>query len=218
MQSDTKPTEEDLQKYHGFTQDTIKSHYDDLAKKYDDVLLGVGYPDPYECAKLVRDLGVTTDSRILDMGSGTGLVGQHLKSFGYTKILGLDASSEMNTKAEEKRAYEELRELFLGKPESFPGDLHGKFEAITAAGVLAEGHLTGAVFDEMLLALKKGGYAIFTTREEYLEKLGYQTKIDELVESAKWEFVKKVDFTRYADGDIGRFKPTQVSVYAYQKL
>ena len=63
----------------------------------------------------------------------------------------------------------------------------GKFDAITAAGILAEGHLTNAVFDEMLLALKKGGYAIFTTRQEYLDKLNYRVKIEELVSNGSWK-------------------------------
>jgi hypothetical protein len=42
------------------------------------------------------------------------------------------------------------------------------YDVVTASGILAEGHLSSAVFDEMLLALKEGGYAIFATRTMYL--------------------------------------------------
>lgn len=49
---------------------------------------------------------------------------------------------------------------------------------ITAAGILAEGHLMCEVFDEMIHALKQHGYAIFTTREMYLDKYGYGAYID----------------------------------------
>ena len=69
----------------------------------------------------------------------------------------------MLQKSKEKESYSELEELFLGQPDTFPEKYKGKFDAITAAGILAEGHLTNAVFDEMLLALKPNGYAIFTT-------------------------------------------------------
>ena len=74
----------------------------------------------------------------------------------------------MLEKAREKDAYGELSELYLGRPETFPEQYHGKFDAITASGILAEGHCDNRVFDEMLLALKVGGFAIFATRTMYL--------------------------------------------------
>ena len=54
--------------------------------------------------------------------------------------------------------------MFLGKPESFPSKFHGKYDVVTGSGILAEGHLDNSVFDEMLLAVKTGGYAVFSTR------------------------------------------------------
>ena len=63
------------------------------------------------------------------------------------------------------KAYKELRELFLGIPEKFPNDLKGRFDMITAAGILAQGHLDTKVFDEMIMACKgPGSIIIFTTR------------------------------------------------------
>ena len=85
------------------------------------------------------------------MGCGTGLVGQYLKERGFTKVVGVDASAGMLEKAKEKEAYYELKELFLGKPDTFPAEYHNRFDAITAAGILAEGHLDNNVFDEMLI-------------------------------------------------------------------
>ena len=80
MQGGAGVSEEDLNRYHGFSQETIKLHYDELAAKYDDVLLSVGYPDPEECAKMCENLKLSSDSNIFDMGCGTGLVGLHLKA------------------------------------------------------------------------------------------------------------------------------------------
>ena len=171
------PSEEELKKYHGFTQDTIKGHYDDLAEKYDDVLLSVGYPDPEECAKLVEGLELAKTAEIFDMGCGTGLVGASLKKRGYAKVVGVDASPQMLEESKTKEAYTELKELFLGSPDTFPEEFQNRFDAITAAGILAEGHLGPDVFNEMLLALRPQGYAIFTTREEYLEKYKYGERI-----------------------------------------
>jgi len=87
--------------------------------------------------------------------------------------------------------------LFLGKPETFPNKFHNAFDAVTASGILAEGHLDISVFEEMLLALKTGGYAIFATRTMYLTMYGYEIKMKSLEEEGKWKFVKEVTFDRY---------------------
>jgi predicted TPR repeat methyltransferase len=181
------------------------------------VLTSVGYPDPEECAKMCSTLDVDLEVDILDMGCGTGLVGEHLKKLGFTNITGIDASPEMLEKARQKDAYKALDECFLGQPDLFPREYLSKFSVITASGVLAEGHLSNKFFDEMILALKPQGYAIFTTREEYMTKYKYEEKINELKDSSQWKLVKQVDFERYNEGPVGRFKPTTVTVYAYQK-
>jgi predicted TPR repeat methyltransferase len=116
------------------------------------------------------------------MGCGTGLVGQYLKERGFVNVVGVDASKRMLEKASTKNSYSELKELFLGVPETFPVELHNRFDAITASGILAEGHLDNKVFDEMLLSLKTGGYAIFATRTMYLTQYSYGDRIRELTE------------------------------------
>ena len=98
------------------------------------------------------------------MGCGTGLVGQYLKEAGFQNIVGVDASTGMLEKAKEKDAYVLLEELFLGQPATFPEKHHDRYDIITGSGILADNHLDTSVFEEMLLALKKGGFAVFTSR------------------------------------------------------
>ena len=74
------------------------------------------------------------------MGCGTGLVGEVMQPAGFEKIFGCDASKGMLDVADAKndgKAYKEVRELFLGIPEKFPEDLKGRFDMVTAAGILA---------------------------------------------------------------------------------
>jgi predicted TPR repeat methyltransferase len=217
----TKFKDEELEIHGKFEQDKIKEQYDHLSKNYEEVYLEVGYPDPEKCAEFVESFEISKDDEILDMGCGTGLVGKFLKEKGYTQIIGIDASTNMIEKAQEKDCYAMFEEMFLGKPDTFPEKFHDRFNVLTAAGILAEGHLGNEVFDEMILALKQDGIAIFTTREEYLTKYRYQEKMDELVEQGKWEFVKQEEFMRYNNmkGEgVGRFKPTKVLCIAYKKL
>jgi len=49
----------------------------------------------------------------------------------------------------------------------------------------------------MLLALKTGGYAVFSTRTMYLAMYGYGAKIKELEQLGKWKLVKEITFDRY---------------------
>ena len=122
--------------------------------------------------------------------------------------------------ASEKKAYSDLKELFLGQLDTFPTEYRGRFDAITAAGILAEGHLGPVVFEEFLLALKKNGYAIFTTRTMYLEKYAYGARMDEIEQAGRWKKVKEITFTRYdkLEEEVGRYRPVEVKAFAYQKL
>ncbi len=111
--------------------------------------------------------------------------------------------------------------MYLGSPKTFPDEYFNKFDAVTGAGILAEGHLMSEVFDEMIHSLKQGGYAIFTTREMYLEKYGYGKAIDELERRGFWKKVDTKGYRRYeniGDGhEIGRFKPVEAMCFVYQK-
>ena len=58
-----------------------------------------GFNDPYEIAKFtVEKLGqpgqplASADTRVLDFGCGTGLMGIELKKVGYNNIYGVDGS------------------------------------------------------------------------------------------------------------------------------
>ena len=154
------------------------------------------------------------------MGCGTGLVGQYLKERGFVKIVGVDASRGMLDKAQIKGSYTELKELFLGKPDTFPQELRNRFDVITASGILAEGHLDNNVFDEMLLALKTGGITVFATRTMYLTKYDYISKMTELTEQGKWEKLDEWTFDRYDQLEevVGRFSKVEAKAFAYRKL
>lgn len=161
------------------------------------------------------------------MGCGTGMVAMHLKNktgFSSMHIIGMDASEGMIEKATKKELYSKIHNQFLCRPEEFKtnySDYIGAFDFVLASGLLAEGHATNEVFDEMLMALKQGGYAVFTSRVEYLTSLNYQTGIDERVASGKWELVDEEEYEKYSnakDSPVGRFKPTISKVFTYRKL
>ena len=117
----TDAQREEMKKHAGFDQSNITEHYDNLSENYEAIYLKVGWPDPKKSCEMVDQLyknvkPTKEECTILDMGCGTGLCGQYLVEMGFTaaNIVGVDASKGMLVKAEEKRAYRELNELFLG--------------------------------------------------------------------------------------------------------
>jgi predicted TPR repeat methyltransferase len=83
-----------LEKFGEFKAENIDSHYDDLAGKYDEMLLAMGHVDPGLCASLVAKY-CAVDCKVIDFGCGTGMVGEELVGRGITKadnIVGIDAS------------------------------------------------------------------------------------------------------------------------------
>lgn len=216
-------TKKNIEEFNDFRQETIEQTYDQVAEKYDDIMLSMGHPDPKHCAQFAKELH-PQGAMILDMGCGTGLVGEELVKVGFDSknIWGIDASQGMLDVTSKKQCYGgELIHMFLGQPASFRHDLYNKFDVVTAAGILAEGHLMSEVFDEMLHALKQGGHAIFTTREMYLEKYCYGKAIEELERRGFWKQIKVSKFKRYEnigdDKQIGRFKPVEAMCFVYQK-
>ena len=125
------------------------------------------------------------------------MVGQYLSELGYSKTDGIDASKGMLAEAEKKVVYRDLTEMFLGNPSEFPAQFHGKYDFVTASGILADNHLDNSVFDEMLLSLKSGGVAIFSTRVEYLTKYGYGEYMESLETKEEWKLLKKDTYFKY---------------------
>jgi SAM-dependent methyltransferase len=123
----------------------------------------------------------------------------------------------MIEKARTKGSYADLHELFLGRPDTFPEKFHGRFDVITASGILAEGHLDNRVFDEMLMALKPNGYAIFATRTMYLTQYNYIEKITQLTNEGKWKLVSEITFDRYdqLEEAVGRFTKVEAKAFAF---
>ena len=177
--------------------------------------LTIGYHDHEKvneiAMELIPDVASRAEMEVIDMGCGTGLVGDELfRVGGWKNIVGVDASRAMMDKAVEKGSYKETLELWLGKPETFPETLKNRFSLLTCCAVLAEGHCDKKLFDEMIMATKgRGSFVIFSTRDQYLTDYGYQTRMDELEADGTWKLVKNILIPKYdklGEQNLGRYK------------
>ncbi len=162
----------------------IKLVYEEWAQNYDldnnDVLGTVSQPN---CVKLVSNELEDKNVEIVDVGCGTGLVGEHLRIFGFTNFDGVDISKKMIELAK-ARGY---RKLLLGSlNESLPID-KDNYDVTFCVGVFTHGHVKSDRLSELIRITKPGGLICFTVNEGVFEEYGFKNTIARYDNEKKWE-------------------------------
>ncbi len=149
------------------------SSYDsDFAKQND-------YRSPIEIAKYFDKYSNHKDTPILDVGAGTGLVGECLNE-SSREIDAIDISPEMLNIARLKNCYSKIIEADLTNRLLINDNHYG---AIVSAGTFTHGHVGPDVLDELLRVTRSGGLFIFTVHYQLYKKVGFDKKILEIEKS-----------------------------------
>ena len=160
--------------------------YRDWAKKYDydnDHVLGT-VSQPKSVNLLSTRLKDKT-AKIIDVGCGTGLVGEKLKAKDFIYFDGLDISKDMLSIAK-SRGY---RNLFLGSLNKQLPVLDDTYDAAMCIGVFTHGHVSSDGFNELCRIVKPGGYVCFTINEGVFEEYGFKEMIAEFQLNKVWEVI-----------------------------
>ena len=160
--------------------------YKDWAKKYDydnDHVLGT-VSQPKSVNLLSTRLKDKT-AKIIDVGCGTGLVGEKLKAKDFIYFDGLDISKDMLSIAK-SRGY---RNLFLGSLNKQLPVLDDAYDAAMCIGVFTHGHVSSDGFNELCRIVKTGGYVCFTINEGVFEEYGFKEMIAEFQLNKVWEVI-----------------------------
>ena len=160
--------------------------YRDWAKKYDydnDHVLGT-VSQPKSVNLLSARLKDKT-AKIIDVGCGTGLVGEKLKAKDFIYFDGLDISKDMLSIAK-SRGY---RNLFLGSLNKQLPVLDNAYDAAMCIGVFTHGHVSSDGFNELCRIVKPGGYVCFTINEGVFEEYGFKEMIAEFQLNKAWEVI-----------------------------
>lgn len=209
-----------------YAKEYTREHFDYVAENYEGMYLRMGYPDPKYVANFVAKVAKKehlplAGAKIIDFACGTGLVGKYLHEHGFRNIVGVDVSPNMLEEASNKCVYSELHEHTLGNPEEMPVQWKNHFDFVTCAGLINNNHMDYLLFEEMLLSIKKGGYAVFAARFSYMGLYWYDQVIKEMQESGRWKLIATDTFFKYDQLDevsIGRFSKTPSKVFIFQKL
>lgn len=156
--------------------DEVRFTYRDWADTYDSELLDeFGYQAPNAAVETLQKHLPSLDSVILDMGCGTGLVGELLHSLGYRHLDGLDLSPEMLEKAKARGVYRTLGEADLTETL----EIEQIYDAVICVGVFS--HQRSQAFDlvKLFAGLKPNGLLVATVNGKGWRDIGWETLLEQ---------------------------------------
>ncbi len=171
--------------YKATTSDELLQAYSKWAHLYDkDTLEVMGYVGPKVAANMLDFHLESADSRVLDAGCGTGLVGEILDQLGYANVDAMDFSADMLCEAEKKEIYTKL----------YQEDMNGRlniadncYDATICVGTFTFAHVGPHAFDELVRITKPGGHICFTIRDGAYQEYGYREKMLEMEATKCWQ-------------------------------
>jgi len=157
--------------------------------KYNKDMVDWNYTAPQETVSILKKYALNKNSKILDAGCGTGLVGIELKKYGYLNIEGVDFSQSMLDLVPQN-TYKEIEKIDLNKPLKFKNNI---YDVVMCVGTFTYGHVKPHALDEIIRITKNKGLICFTINEGIYEEYGFDKKIKELTKNKLWnikEFFK----------------------------
>lgn len=195
-----------LDKMYSLTDQTtaaeVASIYDEWADSYNSEIVDeLGYAMPDRVAAMLPALLESRDTRILDIGCGTGASGGKLVEQGYHNIDGCDISEKMLTHAEQLGIYNSLFHADLSQPPIRVEDR--TYDAVTVVGAFAYGHLRASALDEILRVVDDGGLIILTTNDHYYAEGSLDAYINDLDRRNKIILLAKEHGAHMPGKDVG---------------
>lgn len=165
----------------------LAERYDQWAQDYDsDLEEDFAWIGPQRAAEVLGK-HVPKNSRVLDAGAGTGLVGQAMSILGYVELVAMDLSRGMLEQARSKNVYQDFHQMVMGEALAFPD---GSFDAIISVGVLTVGHAPANSLDELVRITRPGGHIVFSLRPDVYEENGFKDKQSDLEATGRWKLVE----------------------------
>jgi len=179
----------------------VKQFYEDWAKNYNVDTTSSDYVGPVISTKLLSQYLPARDSKLLDAGCGTGLVGIELQALGYDRVDGFDRSDSMAEQATATGAYQQvLGGIDMMRATENYAD--ASYAAILSVGVFTLGHVPPEALIVLLRLVSPGGLLLISTRTHYYDQTNFQLVIDDLVDSDQAELLQVIRDAPYNnDGD-----------------
>ena len=179
----------------------LARYYNDSASQYDDYVSEVSYILHLRVAAEYT-MSSNGDDSVLDIGCGTGLLGQAISNIlPLTKVDGVDISPGMleiaktKTKTSDKsNSYRNLFKHDVTKDMNFTDE---KYDAIVSSGVFTKGHLFPGDMWRVMEPLKVGGFFVSSIKKDHFETSQFDTTIRDLHQEQKITISKMIEVNSY---------------------
>ena len=180
-----KDTSNKLDIYKLKTSEELLKYYQNWTNnnQYNKDMVDWNYTAPKETVSILKKYVFNKNSKILDAGCGTGLVGIELKKYGYSNIEGVDFSQNMLDLVPQS-IYKKIEKIDLNKALKFKDNI---YDAIMCVGTFTYGHVKPQALDELIRITKNKGFICFTINEGIYEEYAFDTKIKELSNNKSWD-------------------------------
>lgn len=167
--------------------------YDSGAHTYDAIVESENYVGASYLVYYLMKLPIRNDGIILDIGAGTGGVGEVLRQMGYDNLHALDGSRAMLDIARQKGRYKTYTHLLVESSTILPFAT-GYFDCVVLAGVFAPGHLPINALHEIRRVTRRGGIVAwiqcnplyYKRKNPQYNHLGYQELVHEMEARRQW--------------------------------
>ena len=155
------------------TPDDSRKLYAKWAASYEaDFVANQGYEHPRVIAEHFDHL-VPDIKTVLDVGTGTGLVGLELSKLRPNlQIDGVDISPEMLAEAKKKGIYRNLYERDLTKVIS---NLATPYDSLICIGIFTHGHLLPNAINNLLPLVRENGYFVVGINAKYFKEEEFES-------------------------------------------
>lgn len=183
--------------------DKLCEYYDQWASTYDEEAKQFGWDGPKITANSMSEFVTDKNAKILDLASGTGLVGEELKTLGYTNIDGLDMSSASLKISEQKQVYKKLMCINIRSDAAVDVIADNTYDALVSCGSFSPESLNQSCFPDIARIVKPGGIIVIIIREDYLRTVDdfndnkFEDAIRELVDRNAWTLVSRQTHERF---------------------
>ena len=155
--------------------------YADWAETYAQTMLdGLSYSSPQRIAALAAGTEARRDTRVLDVGCGTGLLARCLRAQGFNRVDGLDFSAPMLQVALREGRIDEAFLRDLNESLEMGGEC---YDMLASTGTFTHGHVGAGCLPELMKLLVPGGYLICTVHRDAWDEGGFGKALEALTEA-----------------------------------
>ncbi|MCC5962044.1 MAG: methyltransferase domain-containing protein [Rhodobacteraceae bacterium] len=162
----------------------VQQYYDDWADGYDATLQAWQYRAPEDSADLLSP-HLSSGTRVLDVGCGTGQLGHALCQRAALALDGMDISAASLKQAQKRGIYDLLMQHNLQET-PLPVD-DNIYDIAATVGVLTYIADAEALLRDLCRIVRGGGVIAFTQRTDLWEERGFDEMIERMEAEGAWQ-------------------------------